>query len=226
MIFEAKKIQLPLASFQIQLTILQRIHIMKRDMSLTPEDQQFLQGAGEKVADPLRDIKDRLEELKAYQYGRSIEFEETNRKELMGYILPLYEDQLSHLVIFSDNSMFVTTARQPGVDTYKANFAPNEEPLVRGIPRLSFIKESTITNSALANVLWRRDNPNHTIQINEAIDQAFVLAKKMKDQREQSMRATAIRFLDKVNEFLGYKPNDEQGEQSQPSSHEPPQQPQ
>lgn len=155
------------------------------------------------------------------------------RDELVGYSLPLKDDDTQHLVVFKDGTMLVTEPSRMDeksvVECYKRTKAANSLPnIFDSTHTLSYIIDGYKSYSAYLKTVTSNDQGASAEQFDTYFDQALQVATARKAEREQAQRTTMSSFVDKFDAFFK-RDNDTPSTQSAtelPPSSEPPQSPQ
>lgn len=179
--------------------------------------------AGEQLEGYFPGLPDRIAELNFQQYGRAIIVRKDYRDpesidKLVGYILPLQEDQGKHLIIFNDGFMLVTepddnSTNYEKVERYKNQFRPHNDPLeFDSFSNLPKIESSFIGPTFWGKVSLRNDNLSQQQEIAGAIRQAVIVAKELKERRLKAKVETVNLFLGEIDGLLYSQPNQQPAE--------------
>lgn len=175
---------------------------------MSAEDDKFFEGIGEQFEGYFPGLPERIDELHFQQYGRGIATSSGSRKlesmkdKLVGYILPVEENQEKHLLVFKDGDMMVVVPdKQITLSAYQSEFSPNDALKRFAGFNLSEIKHYYLT-SVLCQVILRNDSPVLQEEISKVIDQAIDVAKKLKEQRMRARDTSAKEFIQKIDQLL------------------------
>ncbi|MCL4366106.1 hypothetical protein M1437_02670 [Patescibacteria group bacterium] len=189
-------------------------------------DEAFLRSAGERMEGYFPGLSERIDKLNMEQLGRGIvlkHFQEGARSssELIAYILPVSKDQREHVILFKSGDIFVTSVPSPGAgalstqadaDKYYTNkMAPSPVPI-----EVTDFKYSNIgqvvgdINAVSSHNFWsritgRNSDPASTTQVLAKVDQAIIVAKETKAERDRAKEESAKQLLAKIDEFLNPK---------------------
>lgn len=180
------------------------------------EDENFLQAQSERLEGYLPGLPGIIEELNLQYYGRAIFLGPLSGKpdELIGYALPLQENQKRHLVVFKTGDILIT---EPDISTYPSNqvdwridtylkeFSPSlDGMLVIALTIHQAIRQFTQAfNKFAAKTTLYNTNPDQESDINQAIVQAVTLGKKLKEQRTRAKETSAALLMGQTRSILG-----------------------
>lgn len=178
---------------------------------LPNEDQAFLEGQSNEVGE-LAKLERFINQLDREDLGRAIvvlrkDSEESYRKELEGYILPI--DERTHIIIMVDGSMMVIGPNQQnedGIRKYQLTFSPNEAPLefraLESIPSILDKLARAPSYEENSQVLLRNDNPEQLPKLYEYMDKALKTTQELKTLREQAKRESVPEFNSRVSKLF------------------------
>ncbi len=140
------------------------------------------------------------------------------QRELIGYVLPLDKDNISHLTVFIDGTMLRTepqrTDDQGLVTAYKNGSSPNASPddfETRGISTV----DQAITYLRNSDIYRKVTDINNTeaaeAKFTTHFDQSITVATELKAERDRARRGTMRGFVNKFDTFFkrGEQPSQE-----------------
>lgn len=170
-------------------------------------DDPFLRAvriaAGERLEGAFTGMPEVIGALNRQQLGRPLAMwgieDDDVEKEIIGYCLPLDEEQTQHLVAFESGRICQIGAvgDSAAFREYRNRFSPNERPIAIDADDAhdaelrfmhQFEKRCTVT-------LLRNDEPSHEALFGDMFVRAWETANSIKTKREDAQRRTAQQFV-------------------------------
>lgn len=142
------------------------------------------------------------------------------RETIIGYALPLKDDDTKHLLSFKDGQMCVTEpysdenipASERIVSNYKNNFRANAAPLTRSRKEWGSVPGAvnSLRSHGInlqARVTDTNDSPDKVDYFNEVFDAAIDVATRRKTEKDQVRRQTMNNFMTRLDQKLFPKPD-------------------
>jgi hypothetical protein len=129
-----------------------------------------------------------------------------NGSQLVGAILPLNEDETSHLVVFKTQDMLVLEPRLPNdedsVTEYKNLMANTTDPYeitYSNLPKaIGLMREA----QSRIRTVYSNADPAHTKIFDGIIDKAINIGIKMKGEKERVRNESSLNYVDKIKDAI------------------------
>ncbi len=131
----------------------------------------------------------------------------SSQNELIGYILPLNDDNTRHIVLLRNGMMVVCEPRfdvGDGLNHYKTDHAPNDMDNLysKSVFSDEGVFEQYLGRDPYSKVVLRGDKPENSEQIQQALDTALEIARKQKEIRDQTLSSNAKDAIRKINDLF------------------------